>query len=230
MDFKIYLAVTAAEMAEAGQTQMPLAWMGCQLSAGGSGISGVPDLLPTDSVMILTDQMPPQGHDPQQVAQELLGAVHTLNCNRILLDFQRPVNDAGLAIVRCILEQADCPVGVSENYGKDLSCPVFLRPPPLWTPLEEHIAPWKGRNIWLEAAQEDALVCVTEAGSSYELWDDGGDYPFRDEKLQIAYRLETAPDCLRVFLHRGPEELQALLEKAKQLGISTAIGLYQHLK
>lgn len=230
MDFEIYLAVTGAELALASQNHKPLAWMGCHLSAGGSGISGVPVSLPPDSILVLTDQMPPQGHDPQQVAQELVDAAHQLNCSRILLDFQRPKSDAGNQIVDHILSLADCPVGVSEDYGEHFCCPVFLRPPPLWTALDDHIAPWKGREIWLEAAQEDALVRVTQAGSSYEAWDDGGDYPFRDEQLQIAYKLETAPDCLYVFLHRGPKELQALLEKAKQLGISTAIGLYQHLK
>ena len=230
MDFEIYLAVTGAELALASQKQKPLAWMGCQLSAGGKGISGVPAALPPNSVLILTDQMPPQGHDPQQVAQELVDAAHQLNCSRILLDFQRPKSGAGNQIVNHILTLADRPVGVSEDYGEHFCCPVFLRPPPLWTALSDHLAPWKGRQIWLEAAQEDAVVTVTETGGHYTVCDHTGPYPFNSDKLQVAYRIETAPDHLRVYLHRGSKELQALLEEAKQLGISTAIGLYQHLK
>lgn len=230
MDFEIYLAVTGAELALASQNHKPLAWMGCHLSAGGSGISGVPASLPPDSILVLTDQMPPQGHDPHQVAQELVDAAHQLNCSRILLDFQRPKSDAGNQIVDSILTLADRPVGVSENYGEHFCCPVFLRPPPLWTALSDHIAPWKGRQIWLEAAQEDAVVTVTEEGGHYTVCDHTGPYTFNSDKLQVAYRIETDPDQLRVYLHRGSKELQGLLHQAKQLGICTAVGLYEHLR
>ena len=230
MDFEIYLAVTGAEIISASQSRKPLAWMGCHLSAGGSGISGVPASLPPDSILVLTDQMPPQGHDPQQIAQELVDAAHQLNCSRILLDFQRPQSDAGNQIVEHILTLANLPVGVSEGYGAHLRCAVFLRPPPLWTALDDHIAPWKGREIWLEAAQEDAVVTVTTAGSHYTTCHKDYPYPFQSEALQVAYRIETGPDQLRVYLHRGPKELQELLHQAKQLGICTAVGLYEHLK
>jgi len=120
-------------------------------------------------------------------------------------------------------------VGVSEHYAAELDCPVLVSPPPLWAPLEEHLAPWKGREVWLEAAWEEAVVTVTEAGSHYAVSKNGGPFPFRDENLQTAYRIETGPDAVRVFLHRGKAELDMLLALASQLGVTAAVGLYQQL-
>lgn len=229
MDFPIYLAVTAAEFPAAKQTQRPLAWMGCTLSPSTDGITGVPDTLPADSVLVLTDQMPPQGHDHTKVAAALVAAAKRLSCKCILLDFQRPKTEAGCRIVDAVLKMADRPVSVSDGYCENRDCAVFLRPPPLWTKLEDHLSPWGNREIWLEAAQETAMVTVTASGSLYAPCPAIDHYPFRDEELQIAYYHKIQQDQLQVYLYRGKEELRRLLEKAQHLGVSMAIGLFQHL-
>lgn len=229
MDLLIYHAVTGVELAAAEKTGKPLAWMACRLSPSGDGIGGVPTSLPPGSMLMLTDEMPAQGHDPQRVARELAQVAHELGCSRVLLDFQRPRCSESEQIVSAVQKAAGCPVGVSEGYAAELDCPVLVSPPPLWTTPEEHLAVWKGREVWLEAAQEDAVVTVTEAGSHYAPCEAHGAFPFLDRQLLAAYRVETESEAVRVYLHRGKEELEGLLNRAKSLGVSAAVGLYQQL-
>lgn len=229
MNLLLYHAVTGAELTAAVKSGKPLAWMACRLSSSGNGISGVPPALPPDSMLMLTDEMPAQGHDPVRVAQELAQAAQSLNCANVLLDFQRPRCVESEQIVRAVLQAAPCPVGVSESHAAGFDCPVLVSPPPLWTSLEEQIDPWRSRQIWLEAVQEDAVVTVTDTGSHYAPCPAHGDFPFLDARLQVAYRIETTEDAVCVYLHRGQKELDGLLAQASHRGICTAVGLYQQL-
>ncbi len=229
MGLPCYLAVTAAEFPK-GQGQSPcLAWMACHFSSGGTGLSNLPQRLPPSSMLILDDSIPFAGHDPQRITAQLQEAVDAMDCACLLLDLQRPGSGEVAALCGQLTQTLRCPVIVSEHYAKALSCPVFLPPPPLFTPLQDYLAPWQGRDIWLEAAQDRCLVMVTEAGSSrFPCQQEESPEPwFFDERLFCRYRWSLEGRTARFTVMRTRQELDTLLEKAEALGVTGAVGLYQ---
>lgn len=229
MVFSPYLAMTAAEMGERQSFPLPLAWMACHFSPYGTGIINRPQALPEGSMLILNDRMPVCGHDPERVARQLEETAQALRCSKILLDFQRPNNEETAAIVRAI-SRLPLPVGVTEDYAKGNDCAVFLPPLPLTLPLSDHIAPWQGRNLWLELAPEAALVTVTESGSVFTpCMQQMESLPYADEKLHCRYGIQVSPQCVRFSLQRDAVQLQALMQEGMDLGISCFVGLYQDL-
>ncbi len=229
MDLSIYLAATGAELRGMDLNAQKLAWMACQFSLSGTGISGIPASLPPESILMLTDEMPIQQHDPHRVADELLSAAENLKCSAILLDFQRPKTEEAATMAETILHAAALPVIISQPYGTLFSCPVLISPSPLWLSLETHLAPWQDRQIWLEAILEDAIVTVTKDGSQYSPCVHHKETPFYNEALCVSYAVEEEKDCLQFYLHRGKEELKKLLQQANNIGVKNAIGLYQQL-
>lgn len=229
MDLSIYLAVTGAELRGLDSRGRSLAWMACRFSQSGTGISGAPTSLPPKSILMLTDEIPAQDHEPGRIAAEMIQAAQALDCSRILLDFQRPNDPKTTEISAAIIKASPIPVGISALYAHQFDCPVLVSPSPIWHSLDHYIAPWHGREIWLEAILEDALVTVTDTGSQYSLCNAIGSYPLFHEGLCVSYRTEVTANAIHFFLHRGKEELDKLLEKANAHDITTAIGLYQQL-
>lgn len=229
MDLSIYLAATEAELRHMAFNQGPVAYMACQFSPSGSGISGLPSSLPAGSMLMLTDEFPVQDHDPARVARELLQTASDLSCSRILLDFQRDNEPKTVQVASAILKDATIPVGISQQYARHFQCPVLVCPSPLWTPLTEHLAAWQGREIWLEAVLEDATVTLTQEGSFYHTDSNGKDTPFYSDRLCLSYTGEQDGHTLHFHLHRGKSELDKLLKEASRLEVTTAIGLYQQL-
>ena len=229
MDFPLFLAMTAAEFASCRDFPPQTAYMSCHFSPSGPGLSGTPQWLPPNSVLMITDEIPPNGHDPRQVAQELDRCVSQLKCSAVLLDLQRPALPEAKAIMKAIAS-LPCPVAVSEPYAKDFDCGVLLSPPPLWTTLSDHLAPWKGRSIWLEAAMDSKAIVISENGCR-ECTPPLMLAPckHRDTRLHCSYDITVQPDHVQFSLHRTAEDLQELLEEAEELGITKAIGLYQEL-
>ncbi len=227
-----YLAMTAAEISAAEQLPQHLAYMACHFSAYGTGLSNMPRQLPADSLLILNDRVPICGHDHNLITQQLLELVEQLQCAEVLLDFQRP--DYGeLSDLTCnICAALPCPVVVSSLYAQALSCPVFLPPVPLHKPLASHIAPWKDRQIWLEAALEYTCVTVTEEGSIFTPTSYTPPLPqaLIDPALHCAYEIKVEPDRVLFHLYRTQEQLKVLLDEAESMGITKAVGLYQQFR
>ena len=202
--------------------------MACHFSPYGTAITNLPAYLPENSLLILNDRTPINGHDPQAVAHMLLDAVKRFRCKGILLDFQ---NGGCERIVEAVAS-LPCPVAVTEQYAGNADCAVFLSAPPVSIPLIDYIAPWKGREVWLEAALEAAEFTITPDGcrvsplpyvfSQVET--------FIEESLHCRYRCQVDPDSIRFHLYRTADRLEALLREASSLGIEKAIGLYQQLK
>ena len=226
-----YLAMTAAEIEPAQQLPQNLAYMACHFSVYGRGLSNFPKRIPEQSILILNDRIPICGHDPKLISGQLQETVSELNCRGILLDLQRPGESETEELVDHLLENAPCPICVSSIYAKDLDCPVFLPPAPLDQALPQYIAPWAGRDIWLDAAPEAACVLIDKKGATYEALMANApiEASLADEALHCLYRIETEKDRIRFYLHRDLPQLEALLLEAEQLGITTAIGLYQQL-
>ena len=232
MDLTHFLAMTSAEFTRCEEFPPHIAWMACHYSPYGTGLSNLPRELPQGSMLILNDRIPICGHDPKRVAEELAAAAAEHQCESILLDLQREDCPENTAVVENVLSRAEVPVGVSHLYAKDFTCPVFLPPPELDVPLKMHLAPWDGREIWLEAALDTTQLTVTEKGCTplplpYAPPEDGS---FRDENLCCHYKAEIRDQAAVFTLWRTPEDLAALLDRAAALGISRTVGLYQQLK
>ena len=232
MALPMFLAMTAAEMAASGPIFANFAWMACHFSPYTQGITNLPTQLPPESLLILDDRFPCQGHSAGLVAQQVRDAVTQLNCGSVLLDFQRPADPESMSMVHALLEALPCPTVVSEPYAGDLHCPVFLSPAPLHMALEAHLGPWEGREIWLEAALCQEAATVTKDGTVFtpqfpprEF--DGG---FFSQKLCCCYHTKIQRDQIRFTLFDTPDSLEKKLEKAHSLGVSRAVGLYQELR
>lgn len=229
MAFVLYLAMTAAEFHTESPLPCPTAWMACHFSPYGTALSNLPSELPKGSLLILNDRTPVFGHSPERIAQQLAETAEQFECSGILLDFQRPGEDQAHAIAAAIAS-LPYPVAITPQYADGLECAVFLPPPPMTTPLKTYLAPWQGREIWLEAALEQQSVRVDRAGSKVHPWDgDSLPCPHTDEVLHCTYRIEVHSDHIDFFLRRNEAQLQALLNEGAQLGISRFVGLYQQL-
>ena len=231
MALPLYLALTASEMSAAAEVPRNAAWMSCHFSPGTLGISNIPTSLPEGSILILDDRFPCQGHSPDLAAGQLAEAAGELRCGNVLLDFQRPPEPESLAMVRSLLAVLPCPAAVSPEYARESGCAVFLPPCPLSCPLEDRLAPWAGREVWLEAALCQEIVTVTEGGTERvpQFPPEGLTEGFYSEELCCRYRTQVDRDRITFTLFDTPDSLKKKLEKARSLGITRAVGLYQEL-
>jgi len=230
MALTLYLAMTAAEMGENLSFPPHLAYMACHFSPYGTGLSNLPRDLPPGSLLILNDRTPIRGHDPELIADQLIETIEALRCSGLLLDFQRPGCEETTALIANLIGSLPCPLGLSASYAEDVSCPVFLPPPPLDTPLESYLAPWKGREFWLEAALDGSHLTLTADGCTstpipYPHLSGG----FSQETLHCHYQVQTDEATAHFTLWRTREDLEDLLAEAEGLGVTQAIGLWQEL-
>lgn len=219
-----YLAMTAAEFMACSDLPPKLGWMACHFSPYGRGLSNIPKTLPPGSMLILNDRIEPNGIDPELVAKQLAQAAEALACGCVLLDLERPGNDLTKAVARAVCSIFPCPVAVSAPYADDLSCAVFLPPPPLRSDIAQYFAPWNGRDIWLEIYDQWQIVTVTadavqhteEASAKIQ------NLSHFDQKLFCHYGIEVLEDRAIFTLHRTMDELQAL-----PYPVSNFIALWQ---
>lgn len=229
MVLPLSLAMTATELATA--PKCPCAYMACHFSSEDAGLFGCPDTLPPDSILIIDDSIPPENHDISKIVKQLQEFAESLQIKGILLDFQKPDIEASRRFIYALLESVPCPVTVSAEYARDLSCSVFLPPPPLYRPLKDYLKPWDNREIWLDAALSCGKFLITPQGS--EFLDDAvppsRESFFEDNTLHCCYQIQHSGEQAEVYLWRTPEQLKTLLDEAANLGVSQAVGLYQEL-
>lgn len=231
MVLPLYLALTAAEIPHISPLPHFCSYMACHFSPYTEGLSNIPDTLPFGSLLILNDRIPCDHHSADLVAGQLCTAVGHLGCESVLLDFERPPDAGSQAIVRAIMQALPCAVAVTEAYASAFSCPVFLPPAPLHTPLAAYLAPWQSREIWIEAALCQEKITVTKAGTTFtpifptqQL--NGG---FYDSKLHCNYHTVVSDEQIDFTLFDTHETLKEKLELARSLGVARAVGLYQEL-
>lgn len=225
-----YMAITNAEFYSLPQLPPQPAWMACHFSGYSSGLSNMPDTFPPDSLIMLDDSAPIQGHDPHRILQELTGLCEQVKPAGFLLDFQRAGSPETAQLAKLLFQAIPCPVAVSHLYAEDLDCPVFLPPPPLHKPLTEHLKPWGSREIWLEIAPDCQTVTVTREGCQLS----PGSFAelpapvFYHERLFCRYHTQVLKDRVIFSLQRGQQEWEALLEQADALGVTCCVGLYEN--
>lgn len=230
MDFPLYLAMTAQEMAHSTILPQHMGFLGCCLSSSSPGVSGLPRELPERCMLILDDRNPFQNHNPRQITAELEVFIREKECESLLLDFQRPGNPDASNLVKLLSDALPCPVAVSHCYGSSCSGPVFLPPVPADRSLREHIAPWAGREIWLETSFAPICLTLTESGCTVDTdWLPDSEPGFPCEKLHSHYHTEITPQAVHFHFRRTRDDLDALLRQAKNQGITRAVGLWQEL-
>lgn len=229
MDIVHYLAMTAAEIGADPPLPPKIAWMACHFSPYTQGLSNCPRQLPPGSMVILDDFSPIHGHSRSVIAGQLSACVDAFGCSGVLLDFQRPGSPQTAALAEYLAGSLSCPVAVSSLYAGDLTCPVFLPPVPVQIPVGEYLAPWQGREIWLETALDAVEITLTEKGASFTALSqaDSGPNDFREEKLHCRYRIGIGEDSAAFLLYRAREDLPSLLREAGRYGVAAAVGLYQ---
>ena len=143
----------------------------------------------------------------------------------VLLDFERPPT----AEVRAIIRELPCPAAAPPGYADE--GPVFLPSAPLHVPLEEYLSPWKGREIWLEAAVQKQTVTVTAQGSAVfppctntDLADG-----FYCGILRCRFTQNFSENQAVFTLFDTPETLKMKFSHAAGLGVTRFVGLYQEL-
>lgn len=227
----MFLAMTGAEIAGSSCLPSKIGWMACHFSPYATGLSNRPKQLPTDSLLILNDMTPPHGHDSQVITAQLWECIEQFRCRGVLLDFQRPDCAETEKLATHLVNTLPCPVAVSEAYGKDLDCPIFLSPLPHHISLEEHISPWNNREIWLDLAMDAEEILLTETGAAitplHHISEING---HRDASLHCHYRTELSEDTARFTLWRTQEDIDTLLEEAESLNIAMTVGLYQEFR
>ena len=223
----VYLAMTAAEFCNTDPLPHPLAWMACHFSPYAKGLSNIPNHLPQDSMLILNDRIPVDGHCPDQIVKELTDLVQRLDIKNLLLDLQRPENNLTRTIVEEIVATLPCTVGISHHYALE-GQPVFVPPIPQDIPPEKYLQSWENHKIWLEIAADPLCLELTDEGcriieanqsfAATEHW---------EESLRCHYKIQTTEDRIRFLLYRKAQELDSFLTG---LNIDCAIGLYQQFR
>ena len=231
MGISHYLAMTGVEIAAAEALPENIAYMACHFSPYGTGLTGPVQALPPQSMLILNDRIPFCGHDIQYIGQQLAQWAADLHCSCLLLDFQRPPVPESEQMVQAIVSQLPCSAAFPPAYAQNWDGPVFLPPCPLHVPLEEYLEPWKGREIWLEAALCQETINIIKDGPVFtpQFPPEGLDGGFFDDGLCCQYTTHTSPEEISFTLFDTRESLLRKLEKAHSLGVTRAVGLYQEL-
>ena len=214
MEISRYLAMTPAEMAAfpLPQGYRP-AYMACHFALGNLGLSNIPQALPQGCLLTVNDQNPISGHDPELILSQLIQVTKGFGCSGVLLDFERELNPETEALCRVLTEGLDVPVGVSATHDAGI-CPVFLPPCPQDVPIKEYLAPWKGREVWLDGAMDLLTLELTETGCVPLLhpWTPAPENAFTDETLHCRYRVEILEDRVRFRLWRDRQQLENLVK------------------
>ena len=228
MTLPIYLAMTDAEMHRCSPLPDHTAFMACHFSPYGTGICNLPTALPAESMLILNDRIPICNHDPEEILAQLNRLLEEITFCGLLLDFQRESYTQCHAITKLLAEKLPLPVGVSQPYARDLDCPVFVDPPAFHVPLSEHLKPWEGRQIWLDAALSAVCYRVDKSGCTQTPCNRPSEpLPQHDAQLHCHYRIQQESDHVAFTLTRAKEDLQDLLSEGQTIGVTAAIGLYQ---
>ena len=227
MEIPLYLAMTAAEFSSYDPLPQHPAWMSCRFSPSGKGLCNLPSTLPEGTLLILDDQTPPAGHDAFLIRRQLEEILNSHRCAGLLLDFQRPDSMETAEIAKTLLA-LPCPVCVSHLYAEELFCPIFVPPCPLTIPIEQHLAPWQGREIWLEVALDRADYRIHKNGCQIRPASQEA-LPFYDKKLFCHYGIRIEPEQILFTLERKRTDLDILLASAAACGVTRTVGLFQEL-
>lgn len=231
MALPLYLAMTLPEYRHCHTPPEHIAWMACSFSSSGAGLSNLPTELPPDSLLLVTDQLPPKEHSPELVAEQLNQLIGDFQISGVVLDFQKPYAEETARMAEEIQSHIPCPTAVTAPYAKSGNSILFLPPVPPELPATEHLSTYSGREIWLEVENTGEELTLTEQGCTRQpLFQPLQGQIFTDKQSLCHYTIRTEQDRAVFSLYRTREDLQCLLEDANKLGVTKAIGLYQEFR
>ena len=209
MPIPVYYAMTMQEMRAAERYPEHLALIDFCSSA-------------KDAIVILTDRKPWDIRQLQTIVD---------NQNKILLDFQRPDDPENHRLI-AELERLGLPYCATGIYADKYDCAVLLPPVPPTRALADHIAPWKGRALWLELALDGQCITLTKDGATdrYISHAEQHRHCHCDAELHCHYCIRTMQSSAEFTLWRTKEDIADLLKEAESLGVRLAIGLWQEWK
>ena len=227
MALPIYLAMTQGEFLHCPQLPEHIAWMESSFSPSGAGLSQLPHTLPPNSLLMVTDQYPPQNHDSGIIVEQLKKAAEDFSLCGVVLDFQRPYCEELSMIADAICDTLPCPVALTPTYRKDQAA-VFLPPIPEYQSAKAYLAPYGGQEIWLETELRGLKMTVTADGCTSEPLESAlqGNI-FEDSLCRCHYTIDVVEDRAIFSMQRTENDLQALLSDAETMGVTKALGLYQ---
>ncbi len=212
---KRYLAVTEKEI---GNISGPVAWMACRFAQKHPGLDNLPSRLPEGSLIILDDLQPISGHSPARIARQLETLCRQHRPAGILLDLQRKKTPQAMQMVKALLQIQETPIALTAEYAREFSCPVLVTAP-MHQKLQQVIAPWKNREIWLDIPM--GQVTIRQGKLTDEKATHTGNYQW-DRFLCCGYA-KTGQDTYA--LCRNKAMLPKILEEAARLGIPKALLL-----
>lgn len=225
-----FLAMTAAEIQLCPRHCGPIAYLACHFSPYNRGLSNLPRELPRKSLLLVDDSTPIRGHDPQMIVQQLTDVASRQECRGILLDFQRTPTEEAHAMADFLYQHLSCPVAVSSPYAGPLNCAVCVPPPKCHVPLQEHLSPWQGREIWLELALDAETIALHAQGARFQpLTTPPSEEGFWDLSLNCHYQIQQEKDRALFTLWRTKDSLHSLEAAAEALGVTLTVGLWQEL-
>ena len=227
MALPIYLAMTQGEFLNCPQLPEHIAWMESSFSSSGAGLSQLPHTLPKNSLLMVTDQFPPQTHDPELIVRQLTKAAEEFSLCGVVLDFQRPYCEELSVIADAICNALPCPVALTPPY-RNKDTVLFLPPVPVYQSAKECLAPYAGQEIWLETELRGLEMIVTEDGcTGHPLESLLNENIFEDSLCHCHYSVDVLPDRAVFSLQRTENDLLSLLSDAETMGVTKALGLYQ---
>ena len=219
MDFSVYLAMAPEQVLPEGLRK---ALLFCPFEE-----NGIPESLPAGCLPVLTDRTPFAQGNARHIIDRLSAIAS--GSPAVLLDFQRKGQMGLREFVQKLRSSLSCPVAAPPEYAGPAG-PVFLPPIPPDVMPEEALAPWQGRQIWLDLAPSAQKLTLTAAGCSSSDTAEVGTGGFPDAALFCHYRLETIQeDRVQFTLWRTGEDLSALTARLPELGVCGCVGLYPEL-
>ena len=227
MALPIYLAMTPGEFQGCQTLPEHLGWMACHFSAYAQGLSNMPHSLPSQSLLFVDDQLPPQEHDKNRILQQLCGAAEQFDLRGIVFDFQRSYLPELAELLETVKTGLPCPYAVTPQYAVE-NAAIFLPPVPCHVVPQQYLEKWKGWPIWLELENLGATLTVTDQGCQVsEGADPEGRVLFHEPRLHCHYTVLAQPERAVFTLHRTREDTHGLLDA---LGVELAVGLYQQFR
>lgn len=223
-----YLAKTERETLLYPDDAGPIAWLGC--SFGKNGLTGLPEVLPAGSLLVLDDSVPMADQSIPDIADALQQTLAKFSCCGLLLDFQQQGCAQQRTLAEYLAAHLSHPIAAPQEYAPK-GCALFVPPVPPEIPIETYLAPWAGREIWLDMALSVRTLHLTAAGCSVS--DDAESDPtgdFYDESLCCVYRIQKTDDGFLFRLARDHRCTRALLDRAAGLGVTAAVGLWQEFR
>ena len=222
------LAMTPEEFLRVRPLPSGAGWMSCRFSP--QGLRDLPRRMPPGCLLILEDSIPPENTDPERIADQLRQVLTSFRCCGLLLDFQQENNPDCRMLSQYLPGVLPCSVGVSQLYAGEGDCPVFLSLLPPHQSLEAAVAPWKGRELWLEIGPAPEKILLTAEGSVYlPVPSPLPPCPREDSRLCCHYGIRVREDRAEFFLRRDPNDLRRLLRQGEALGVTRYAGLYREL-